>query len=219
MNARNIIGSSVLVLLGLLLIVSLSPSAVQALIPDSVHKVKYIKPDNTVQYIFTTNEAYIYDTLPNEWVAGWPKKSLKAGAVIIRSGAYWRVNRTILNSPGPNNNCYKVSEAGLVLYITAPTIENFIPNSRMSRTTSATDSVVQYHAERVNQPADRPDRLVSLRYNDVIQTRTRDGAGSWSARIKYAYNGEGHPGNPYNPNVTCNQNDPFTNTDPVYPNF
>lgn len=64
----------------------------------------------------------------------------------------------------------------------------------------------------------RPDKLVTLLYNSTIQTRTRDGSGSWTARIRYAYNGPGHPTVPYNPNKECGEEIPISDTDPVYPN-
>lgn len=219
---RHILRLTLLAMCSIFAILLIQVPTALALIPSDTHYVKYINADWTVSYYATSNEAYVYDTLPNEWIASWTAEALKAGAVIIRSGAYWRVNRTVLSSSYPNNNCYKVVESGLTLYVTAPSSrgghENWIPNSRQSSTNSATDDTYQYHAERVSLPSGRPDKLVSLRYNSTIQTRTRDGSGTWLDRVRYAYTGSGHPGNPYNPNVDCSQSDDQTSSDPTYPN-
>lgn len=195
----------------------------QAIIPSDIQYVKYIPPNNVVEYWGVTNEEFVQNTLPNEWLSSWSDTAWRAGAVIIRSEAYWRTNRTILGSPYPNNNCYKLNEGGYTLYLTAPLNkgghENFIPQSETSKSISATSATYRYHAERVSLPSGRPDKLVSLRYNSVIQSRTQSGSGTWLQRIRYAYNGAGHPGWPYNPNAECNQTDSHTNSDPVYPNF
>lgn len=175
------------------------------------------------------------DTLPNEWVASWNPEALKAGAVIIRSGPYWRIRRSDLGSVFPNNNCHQGvycftvmgSPVCLFYYNDAPNSqgghENFLPDSHWHHpgapnTNPAVDATFQYHAERVNIPAGRPDALVPLRYNDVIQIRTNQTTGTWVDRIRYAYIGAGPLGDPYNPNHDCSQLDSWSPTDPAFPN-
>lgn len=210
-------------------------SAVYALVPVWDTTIKYTNPDcNNVLFYTLPKELYVKDTLPNEWIAGWTAEALKAGAVIIRSGVYWRVNRTNLGSTVPNNNCYE----GLgwqcdwwgCLYFpydtTAPRpggLENFIPNSNQkpenASTNAAVDATFQYHAETLNLISGRPDKLIMLRYGATIQNRTNQTTGSWLDRIWYAYTGPGHPGSPVNPNANCSQTDTWTPTsNPTFPN-
>ncbi|HET89175.1 MAG TPA: hypothetical protein ENN99_00320 [Chloroflexi bacterium] len=210
-----------LITLGCALVALLaSTPAAQALIPSSNHRHRYIRPDYTYAYYETGKESYIKNTLPNEWVASWDAETLKAGAVIIRSGVYWRVNRSVLGSPWPNNNYYKGGSGSTLYYRTVPTSrggqEQWLPNSSQSSTNSATDATYGYHAERVNLPSGRPDKLVGLRYNSTIQNRTHNATGSWLQRIRYAYL---NMGSPYDPNVECSQTDDQTSTDPIYPNY
>jgi len=192
----------------------------------SQRATKYITPSYDVQIWTTSKEVYIKNTLPNEWVPGWDANALKAGAVIIRSGVYWRVNRSVLGSGWPNNNCYE-GEYGWPVsqhyYRTAPTSrggeEQFVPNSSQPETNSAVDGTYGYHAERVSLPSDRPDKLVPLRYNSTIQNRTQNAAGTWLQRVRDAYLGQGAPGEPYDPNQECSQEDDQTSTDPTYVNY
>ncbi|MDW8069532.1 MAG: SpoIID/LytB domain-containing protein [Anaerolineae bacterium] len=211
-----------LCVLGILGITIGFPRFVQALIPPQNHRHRYIRPDYTYAYYETSKEDYIKNTLPNEWVPSWNTEALKAGAVIIRSGVYWRVNRSVLGSPWPNNNCYIGGSGSTLYYRTVPTSrggqEQWLPGSSQSSTNAATDATVGYHAERVQQLANRPDKLVSLRYNSTIQNRTNNTTGTWLQRIRYAYVGSGAPGEPFNPNVECSQVDSQTGTDPIYPN-
>lgn len=219
MNKRVHISMMLAALGGTLLLLFASIPIAQALIPGSNHRHRYIRPDYTYAYYETGKESYIKDTLPNEWVPSWNAEALKAGAVIIRSGVYWRVNRSVLNSPWPNNNCYKGGSDSTLYYRTVPTSrggqEQWLPNSSQLSTNSATDATYGYHAERVNQPSGRPDKLVSLRYNSTIQNRTNNTTGTWLQRIRYAYL---NMGSPYDPNVECSQTDDQTDTDPIYPN-
>lgn len=152
-------------------------------------------------------------------IPSWDAETLKAGAVIIRSRVYWCMNRSSLNSSWPNNNCYEGGSGSTRYYRTVPTSrggqEQWLPNSGQSSTNSATDATHNYHAERVNQPSGRPDKLVGLRYNSTIQNRTNNTTGAWLQRIRYAYL---NMGSPYDPNVECSQTDDQTSTDPTYPN-
>jgi len=185
---------TILTALGLtLLMQNFLSSRTRALIPGDNHKHRYIKPDYTYAYYETGKESYIKNTLPNEWGYGseWYDEALKAGAVMIRSGVYWRVNRSVLNSPGPNNNCYQELNTGNPRwYRTVPTSrggqEQWLPGSSQTRTDSATNATYGYHAERVSLPSGRPDKLVSLRYNATIQNRTNQATGTWLQRIRYA---------------------------------
>lgn len=205
-----------------LLVWSIGSLKVQALIPSQNHRHRYIRPDYTYAYYETSKEDYIKNTLPNEWLASWGNDTLKAGAVIIRSGVYWRVNRSVLSSPWPNNNCYQGGSGSTLYYRTVPTSrggqEQWVPGSSQTSTNAATDDTVGYHAERVSQPSGRPDKLVGLRYNSTIQNRTNNTTGTWLQRIRYAYVGSEAPGSPFNPNEECSQSDSQTSTDPTYPN-
>lgn len=201
--------------------------------PPESTVVLYICPNFNKQIMYVSKENYIKNTLPNEWVASWNSDALRAGAVIIRSGVYWRVNRTENDNTYPNNNCHDgvyCFWAGCYIYhVKAPFSrggdEEFIANSSNGPTNTATDATFQYHAETVNLRLDlngnpRPDKLIPLRYGSGIQNRTNDTTGSWLQRIWYAYTGAGHPGSPVNPNQECNQTDTWTRTsDPVFPNY
>jgi len=197
-------------------------SGTRALIPGDNHRHKYIKPDYTYAYYETSKESYVKNTLPNEWGYGsnWHDEALKAGAVMIRSGVYWRVNRSVLNSTWPNNNCWKGGSGSTLYYRTVPTSrggqEQWLPDSSQTRTNSATDATYGYHAERVSLPSGRPDKLVSLRYNATIQNRTNQATGTWLQRIRYAVL---NMDKPYDPNAECSQEDDQTDTDPTYPNY
>ena len=203
----------------LVMLLALTPAA-QALIPASNHRHRYIRPDYTYAYYETGKESYNENTLPNEWVAGWDAETLKAGAVIIRSGVYWRVNRSVLGSPWPNNNCYMGGSGSTLYYRTVPRSrggqEQWLPGSAQTPTSNAIKATAGYHAERVSLPSGRPDKLVGLRYNSTIQNRTHDATGTWLQRIRYAYL---DMGSPFDPNEECSQSDDQTSTDPIYPNY
>src|ERR1700751_3394833 len=88
----------------------LIPSASEATRPSrDITYVRYIEPvTHNYSYRYTGRETYIKETLPNEWTYSASEvETLKAGAVIIRSGVWWRINRTDLASPFPQNNCYQ----------------------------------------------------------------------------------------------------------------
>ncbi len=192
-----------------------------ASLPGSyTHNTKYINSDGSFTYYTSGSESYVKDTLPNEWYPSWTTTTLQAGAVIIRSGVYWRINRSFLSSPYPNNNCYQGTAGTFKFYRTAPQTrggeEQWIPNSGASQTTtnSATDTTNQIHADRLTTPAGRPDAFVPHRYNATIQTRTRDCAGTtYYEKIRCAVVGYGGS---IDPNVECSQTDDLTNTDPTY---
>jgi peptidoglycan hydrolase-like amidase len=49
---------------------------------------------------------YVKDVLPNEWLAGWPPASLKAGAMAVKSfGWYWALHST---QHTPGGACFDV---------------------------------------------------------------------------------------------------------------
>lgn len=188
--------------------------------------VRYINPDYTYTYYYTGLEYYVKDTLPNEWYPSWPSETLKAGAVIIRSGAYWRTNRSYLNATYPNNNCYQgtvtLSDGSLFEYYrTAPNSrggqEQWIPNSYQAASsataTAAVDATSGIHADRVSIPSGRPDAFVPHRYNSTIQNRTNTCTGTYVQKLRCAYV---NAGNPFDPNVECSQTDDITSTDPIY---
>lgn len=221
MNRRSRV-SMMLAVLGLTLLLALIlSSTANALIPGYKHHHRYINPDYTYSYYETGKEDYNKNTLPNEWYSTWDADTLQAGAVIIRSGVYWRVNRSVLDSSWLNNNCWKGGSGSTLYYRTVPTSrggqEQWLPNSSQTSTNSAIDATYGYHAELVSPSATpRPDNLVSLRYNSTIQNRTHNTTGNWLARIRYAYLNQGDP---YDPNHECSQIDDQTSTNPFYPNY
>jgi hypothetical protein len=190
----------------------------EATLPVSFnHATKYYNPDGSITLYAAYTEYYVRSTLPNEWFPSWSFPTLQAGAVIIRSGVYWRINRSVLGSGWPYNNCHEGYYGGQLYYSTAPRSagghENFIVGSALPATNDAVDTVYQFHAERVQTPAGRPDPFVGLRYNNQIQYRTRDGAVTWLDKVRYAYVGYIYP---YSPNAECSQSDDQTYSDPVY---
>jgi hypothetical protein len=191
-----------------------------ASLPGSyTHNTRYINSDGSYTYYTGGSETYVRSTLPNEWIPSWSAVTLQAGAVIIRSGVYWRINRSILNTPWPNNNCSQgTSATGFKYYRTAPQTrggqEQWIPNSSQPTTDSATDATNGIHADRISIPSGRPDAFVPHRYNSTIQTRTSTCAGAtYYEKIRCAVVGYGGS---IDPNTECNQTDDLTNTDPTY---
>ena len=199
-----------------------SAAALAELPASFTHKTRYKESNGTYTYWNSGTEAYVKSTLPHEWFASWGASTLEAGAVIIRSGVYWRVNRSVLGSSWPNNNCYKGTAGSFTYYRTAPVSrggqEEYHPNSGVTSTNTATSNTYRYHAERTSTPSGRPDRFVGLRYNSTIQNRTNSGSGGWLSRVRYAYTGSGSPGSPFDPNAECSQTDNQTSSDPTYKN-
>jgi hypothetical protein len=222
MNARIRTITLLLMLFCGLVVQFTGSNTTYALIPSDNHRQRYIEPNGSYTYWISDKEGYVKSTLPNEWFVSWSNESLQAGAVIIRSGVFWRVNRSVLGSSAPNNNCYKGGSGSTLYYRTVPNTrggeEEWIPYSGQTKTNTATDNTANYHAERVNLPSGRPDKLVGLRYNSTIQNRTESTTGGWLARVRYAYVGAGSPGSPFDPNLECSQEDDQTNSDPTYPN-
>lgn len=195
-----------------------------ALIPSQNNNHRYINPDGSYSYYTGfSKDGYVKNTLPNEWLVSWDDDALRAGAIIIRSGVFWRVNRSVLNSPLPNNNCLKgTSPGGIVYYVTVPNtrggFEQWLPNSTQTKTNNAVDAVPNFHMELSPMPSGRPDALIMLSYNSTIQQRTQDNKGTWSERYRYAYVGQGSPGAPFDPNQQCNQSDDQNNSNPAFAN-
>ncbi|MFC3993796.1 SpoIID/LytB domain-containing protein, partial [Actinoplanes siamensis] len=75
-------------------------------------------------------KTYVKNVLPNEWVTSWPDASLKAGAVAVRSYAwYWALHSTRKTSGG---QCYDVRDD------TADQV--YRPSTAQTSTSSAVDS-------------------------------------------------------------------------------
>jgi peptidoglycan hydrolase-like amidase len=75
-------------------------------------------------------KTYVKNVLPNEWVTSWPDASLEAGAVAVKSYAwYWALHSTRKTSGG---DCYDVRDD------TADQV--YRPSSAQSSTSSAVDS-------------------------------------------------------------------------------
>lgn len=198
-------------------------SALAELPVSFTHKTRYIQSNGSYSYWSSGTEAYTKSTLPNEWYASWSNNTLDAGAVIIRSGVYWRINRSVMGSGWPFNNCYRVWVGSNVYYHTAPTSrggrEEWHPNSGVTSTNNAVNRTYRYHAEKINRLPGAPDPYVGLRYNSNIQNRTANGSGGWLSKIRYAYTGPGSPYEPFDPNQECSQEDDLTNSDPQYVNY
>lgn len=217
---RSPLVRSFVVRAGATLLLALVAGEAWASLPSSyTHRQRYIEADGSYSYWSSGTETYVKSTLPHEWYASWASETLKAGAVIIRSGVYWRVNRSVNGSSWPNNNCYHGTSGTLTWYVTVPNsrggYEEWHPNSGVASTNSATDATYRYHADRVSLPAGRPDRFVGLRYNSTVQNRTNSGSGTWTQKIRYAVVGLGAP---FDPNQQCSQEDDQTSTDPAYNN-
>lgn len=190
-----------------------------------LHWQRYRHPDGTFTVYSCGSETYVRETLPNEWYPSWDLATLQAGAVIIRSGVYWRINRSVLNTPYPNNNCYKRTSGSSTWYRETPRIEsigwgqeNWHPGSGgIFSTDDATNSTNQLHADRVSAlPAGRPDTFVPHRYNSTVQNRTRTCTGLyydkiWCATVNYPYASSN-----IDPNVECSQTDDLQYYDPTY---
>lgn len=194
---------------------------------DLTHYTEYIEQNGTLTYWTEDAESYVRHTLPNEWFPSWSSETLKAGAIIIRSGAYWRINRSILNSPASNANCYRGSNPYFSWYVRAPNSRNphdgliapreeYNPYVTDPRTDAAVSATGGIHAERVNTPSGRPDAFVPLLYVDTQQNRTHDWEGDWLSKIRYTYTGSGASGAPFNPNEDCSQVDSQAESDPIY---
>lgn len=189
--------------------------------PQSItHYTRYIREDGTLAYVASGLEEYVKDTLPHEWpLSNVSPDALQAGAVIIRSGVYWRVNRSFLGATFPNNNCYEGESGGHIWYRTAPNTrfydgkkgqEEFHPNSGDPLTDAAVDATFQYHGELLSRPTNRPDPFVGLRYAaQTITLATVNAEGDWLERIESAYSAAPR-GSDYNPNSECSQVDEFT---------
>ncbi|NHN56276.1 SpoIID/LytB domain-containing protein [Calidifontibacter sp. DB0510] len=53
-------------------------------------------------------KTYVKNVLPNEWITSWPRESLKAGAVAVKSfGWYWALHST---KRTPGGQCYDVTD-------------------------------------------------------------------------------------------------------------
>jgi Stage II sporulation protein len=171
--------------------------------------IRYILPGtNTYSYWYSGRETYIKDTLPNEWFPSWDAETLKAGAVIIRSGVWWRIDRTDLASPVPHNNCYQGPNG--LFDVTDPNSrvgsngkpghEQWIPYSSKPATSTAVDATQYYHAE--TNTSGRPDSLVSLSYTNVIQNRSHTASGTFLSKVLAAYQGAGPP---FDPDTDCSE--------------
>ncbi|WP_188945034.1 SpoIID/LytB domain-containing protein, partial [Nakamurella endophytica] len=73
-------------------------------IPSSI-LVYRTKLDRVDRVAFKT---YVENVLPNEWIASWPRESLRAGAVAVKSYAwYWALHSTRRT---PSGRCYDVRD-------------------------------------------------------------------------------------------------------------
>ncbi|WP_165978448.1 SpoIID/LytB domain-containing protein [Actinomadura darangshiensis] len=77
-----------------------------------------------------TFKTYVKNVLPNEWVTSWPKESLKAGAMAVKSyGWYWALHSTRKTSDG---RCFDVYDN--------TSSQVYKPGSAVASTSSAVDA-------------------------------------------------------------------------------
>lgn len=75
-------------------------------------------------------KSYVKNVLPNEWVPSWPKESLKAGAMAVKSyGWYWALHSTRKTSDG---RCFDVYDT--------TSSQVYKPGSAQASTSSAVDA-------------------------------------------------------------------------------
>jgi peptidoglycan hydrolase-like amidase len=75
-------------------------------------------------------KTYVKNVLPNEWVTSWPKESLRAGAVAVKSyGWYWALHSTRKTSSG---QCFDVYDN--------TTSQVYKPGSATASTNAAVDA-------------------------------------------------------------------------------
>ncbi|POM26004.1 Stage II sporulation protein [Actinomadura rubteroloni] len=75
-------------------------------------------------------KTYVKNVLPNEWKAGWPQESLKAGAMAVKSYAwYWALHSTRRTSW---NQCFDVFDT--------TSSQVYKPGSAQQRTSAAVDA-------------------------------------------------------------------------------
>ncbi|QKW33454.1 peptidase inhibitor family I36 protein [Actinomadura sp. NAK00032] len=76
-------------------------------------------------------KTYVKNVLPNEWVPSWPKESLKAGAMAVKSyGWYWALHSTRKTSDG---RCFDVYDT--------TSSQVYKPGSATAATSSAVDAM------------------------------------------------------------------------------
>jgi len=106
----------------------------------SVYAVSSLFPPSTIRVLITATgeikvvnfEDYVKNVLPNEWYASWPMEALKAGAMAVKTYAwYWTIHQKY---PGKGYNV-KDSTADQV----------YIPGSSNSRTNQAVDDTWNYY--------------------------------------------------------------------------
>jgi hypothetical protein len=188
-----------------------------------IQYVHVVNGHTKLTYYWQPIEDYIMDVLPNEWITAWDAETLKAGAVIVRSGAWWHVNRSALGSRWPSNNCDGGSLGGYNFDVCDPNVlvcpsgkqgfEQWYPDKWQGQapTNLAVFQTQYYHAETSapdKRGAGAPDRFVALRYDKThIQKPVHNASGDFIAKLNSAYTGNGAP---YNPNQTCSQTDPWS---------
>jgi hypothetical protein len=186
-----------------------APTHARAAVPPWNIVVRYTTPSYSYVTYSLWIEDYVKQTLPNEWIPSWNPSALQAGAVIIRSGAYWMTQRSVYQNGYPNNNCYGF---GSQYYVTAPNsrggYEQFVPGSSQASTNSATDAVYPGHAETVVLAPGRPDKFIGVRHNAGQQSSTQSASGDWLARFRAVYNNT--------TNAQCSQTDFFSPANPYF---
>ncbi|SHG00925.1 SpoIID/LytB domain protein [Jatrophihabitans endophyticus] len=95
-------------------------------LPSSI--LVYRKSLGTVQRV--AFKTYVKNVLPNEWPASWPKESLRAGAVAVKSyGWYWALHSTRKTSSGQcfdvyDNTSSQVYEPGSAVAATSAAVDD-----------------------------------------------------------------------------------------------
>jgi Stage II sporulation protein len=96
--------------------------------PPATIRVLVRAPDSTVQIQTVPFQAYVENVLPNEWLASWDGDALKAGAVAVKSYAWYWVTH-YGGYYGTAANCFDVTDD--------PDFQVYRANSALARSTAA----------------------------------------------------------------------------------
>lgn len=161
---HGLIGLLILMLSNL---IAVSPTAAAPSYGTTAIGVQEIETYGTFYYSPPSSTDYVADTLCNEWLCSWNDQALYAGTAIIRSIAFWELNR----SPGynchgayaPNGFYYHTQSA----YYDSGTDQRYIYGSAPQRALAIVGSLPDWH---INYNGD----YVYSDYGSVIQNRTQD---------------------------------------------
>ncbi len=140
-------------------------------------------------------EQYLDNVLPDEWEASWDSDALKAGAVAVRSYAWYWVTHYggYLGSTRSSKTCFDVTDDSL--------FQNYVPGSADSSTTAAVVATRQV-AARVN------GKILQASYQAYLKSSTESCGTGANGKVLSQYgtqacidsdeNRGGNTGNKYN---------------------